>query len=678
MHFGPPWFFNCCFIDKSPSLWYLLCMQEKHKKQKHAEELRVEGTISLTGKAVGYVPVEGEEDDIEIEESSLNTALHGDRVVILLHPKMPHKRRSGEVIEVLFRAKTNFVGKIEKKGNTVFLLPDDRRMYRDIFIAAENSKDVKDGEKAFVKICEWTDPKKNPSGEVLQILGNPGENNTEIQAIILEKGFETSFPKTVEEEAERISREIPAEEIARRRDFRGILTFTIDPFDAKDFDDALSIQTLPNGDIEVGVHIADASYYVTPGSAIDKEAAYRGTSVYLVDRVLPMLPEVLSNDVCSLKPNEDKLTFSAVFTFDKSAKLAGVHPKIVKEWYGRTIIHSDRRFTYEEAQEILDMNAGDHASEIRGLDDIAANLSRERFAAGAISFEKDEIKILLDENGVATKIIKKERTRSHKLIEDFMLLANKKVAEHIAEIGKKEERLFVYRIHNQPDAERLRELSIFLKTLGFSLKIDQEGNISPKALNALLEETAGGQFQNIVHTTALRTMAKAMYSTKNIGHFGLGFEHYTHFTSPIRRYPDILAHRLLDTHLQNGNIPEELWQEYEAMLRYASEREVFAADAERSSIKYKQVEYMLNKVGQTFAGTITGVTEWGIYVEDTETLVEGMIRLRDMKDDYYTLDEKHYCLLGKNTKKKYTLGDAVSVKLIRADISARTLDFIFA
>jgi ribonuclease R len=647
------------------------------EKTKHTEHQWVEGNISVTSKAVGYVPVEGFEEDVEIDPESLHTALHGDRVKVLLHQKIAGKRQSGEVAEVLFRVKTNFVGKIEKKGNLIFLIPDDRRMYRDIFIAPQNSKDVKDGQKAFVKIKEWTDPKKSPSGEVLQILGNPGENNTEIQAIILEKGFDTTFPAGVEHEAEKISRVITNEEIAKRKDFRGVLTFTIDPFDAKDFDDAISMQTLPNGDIEIGVHIADASYYVTPGSAIDKEAAYRGTSVYLVDRVLPMLPEVLSNDVCSLKPNEDKLTFSAVFTFDKSAKQAGVYPKITKEWFGRTIIHSNRRFTYEEAQEVLDTGEGDHVDEVRTLDAIAENLSRERFAKGSISFEKDEIKILLDENGVAVKIIKKERTRSHKLIEDFMLLANKKVAEHIAEIGKKEERLFVYRVHNQPDTERLRELSIFLKTLGFSLKVDSEGNISPKDLNALLEETAGGQFQNIVHTTALRTMAKATYSTKNVGHFGLGFEHYTHFTSPIRRYPDILAHRLLEAHLKNGKIPEELWQEYETMLRYSSEREVFAADAERSSIKYKQVEYMLDKVGQTFNGTITGVTEWGIYVEDKETLVEGMIRLRDLKDDYYTLDQKNYCLLGKNSKKKYTLGDLAEVKLLRADMNARTLDFVF-
>ncbi len=659
-------------------------MNEKTQKMGRKDERMIEGNISLTAKAVGYVPLDEnlapeaeKEEDVEIDPSLLNTALHGDRVKVLLHAKVPNKRQSGEVVEVLFRAKTNFVGKIEKKGNLIFLIPDDRRMYRDIFIAPQNSMDARDGQKAFVKIREWSDPKRSPSGEVLQTLGNAGENDAEIQAIVLEKGFEISFPAPVEHEAEKISRIISQEEIARRKDFRNVLTFTIDPADAKDFDDAISIQTLENGDIEIGVHIADASYYVTPGSAIDKEAAYRGTSVYLVDRVLPMLPEVLSNDVCSLKPNEDKLTFSAVFTFAKNAKEPGVFPKIITEWYGRTIIHSDRRFTYEEAQEVLDTGNGDHVNEMRTLDSIAENLSRDRFAKGSISFEKDEVKILLDENGTAVKIVKKERTRSHKLIEDFMLLANKKVAEHIARIGRNEERLFVYRIHKEPDAERLRELSIFLKTLGLSLKIDDEGNISPKNLNALLEETAGGPFQNIVHTTALRTMAKAAYSTKNIGHFGLGFEHYTHFTSPIRRYPDILSHRLLSAHLKDGKIPEELWQEYETMLRYASEREVFAADAERSSIKYKQVEYMLDKVGQTFTGTITGVTEWGIYVEDQETLVEGMIRLRDLKDDYYTLDEKHYCLLGKNTKKKYTLGDIAEVKLLRADMQARTLDFVF-
>lgn len=653
-------------------------MKRKGGKLKKTQEHQVEGVISLTSKGVGYISVEGEKEDVEIDSSSLNTALHGDRVRVFLFPKIPGKKPSGEVAEILFRNKTAFVGKIEKKGNLFFLIPDDRRMYQNIFIAPQNSKEARDGQKAFVKLLEWTDSKKNPSGKVMQILGNPGEHDAEMRAIILEKGFDLFFPLNVKKEAENFPREIPENEMTQRKNFHNVPTFTIDPADAKDFDDAISVQTLQNGNIEVGVHIADASYYVVPGSAIDKEAAYRGTSVYLVDRVLPMLPEFLSNDLCSLKPNEDKLTFSAVFTFSKDATMPGVYPKILKEWYGRTIIHSNRRFTYEEAQKVLDSKTGDYANELSILNSIAENLGRERFAGGAISFEKDEIKIMLDETGAPMKVIKKERTRSHKLIEDFMLLANRKVAEYIAEIGKKEEKLFVYRIHNEPDRERLREFSIFLKTIGYSLNIDEEGGIRPKDLNALLSETEGGPHQNIVHTTALRTMAKAAYSTKNIGHYGLAFKHYTHFTSPIRRYPDILTHRLLALHLRHEKIPEELWEEYETMLRYASEREVFATDAERASIKYKQVEYMKNKVGETFIGTITGVTDWGIYVEEKETLSEGMIRMRDLKDDFYTLDEKNYRLLGKHTKKKYTLGDTVEVKLLRADMTARTLDFILA
>ena len=454
---------------------------------------------------------------------------------------------------------------------------------------------------------------------------------------------------------------------------RGVVTMTIDPDDAKDFDDALSFQTLENGDIEIGVHIADVSHYVTPGTALDKEAKYRGTSVYLVDRVIPMLPEVLSNELCSLKQGVDRLAFSAIFTFDKN----GDH-QVKNQWFGKTIINSNKRFTYEGAQKVLEGRSDEYENELLTMNRIAKQLNEERIAAGAITFETDEIKIILDENKFPVQIVKKQRKDAHKLVEEFMLLSNKRVAEFIGKIGKKEEKLFVYRIHNEPNQERIRQLALFLKPLGYNLHIDENGSVSPKDLNDILAQTEGSPLQNIVHTSALRTMSKAIYSTKNVGHFGLGFEHYTHFTSPIRRYPDVLSHRLLFMHLNKQVIPESAWLEYEAMLVYASERESIATDAERSSIKYKQVEYMTKKVGTELDATITGVTEWGMYVEDKETHAEGMIRMRDLSDDFYTLDEKNYRLIGQRKKKTYALGDEVKVKLMRADPLARQLDFVLA
>lgn len=637
-----------------------------------------EGIISLTAKGVGYVRPVDEEEEIEIGPESLNTALHGDSVKVFVLPGKRGGRICGEVTEILARNKMNFIGKIERKGSLVFLVPDDRKMYTDIFIPDSKSMGAPDGQKAFVKIVDWDNPKKNPVGEVVQIIGAPGEHETEIQAIIIDKGFSTGFPPEVEQETESISGIITPEIIAERKDIRNVPTFTIDPEDAKDFDDALSFQILPDGDIEIGVHIADVSHYVTPGTKLDREAKYRGTSVYLVDRVIPMLPEKLSNELCSLKPNEDRLAFSAVFTFDQKASIAGTKPTVKKQWFGKTVIHSNKRFTYEGAQEILESKSGEYANELRIANEIAKNLNKERYDAGAISFEQDEIKIVLDENKKPIKVVRKQRKDAHKLVEEFMLLANKRVAEFIGKIGEKEEKLFVYRIHNEPNHERLQQLAIFLKGLGFDLKLNEEGGVSPKDLNALLEKTEGGPMQNIVHTTALRAMAKAIYSTKNVGHFGLGFEHYTHFTSPIRRYPDVLSHRLLEMHLRHVEIPDEAWHEYEAMLVYASERESIATDAERSSIKYKQVEFLAEKVGQEFNATITGVTEWGLYVEEEETRADGMIRIRDLGDDFYTLDEKNYRLIGQRKKKRYTLGDAVKVKLMRADILNRQLDFVLA
>jgi len=649
------------------------------KERRRPEAHFVDGSITITAKGVGYVRVDDSEDeDIEIEQMFLNTALHGDRVRAFLHPEKAGERQTGEISEVLVRNKMTFIGKIERKGNLVFLLPDDRHMYTDIFIPNEKSQNAADGQKVFAKITDWTNPKKNPSGEVIKIIGNPGEHETEIEAIILEKGFEIGFPADVLVNAENVSGKITAEEIEKRKDMRSVVTFTIDPFDAKDFDDAISFEVLSNGDFEIGVHIADVSHFVTPGSALDKEARLRGTSVYLVDRCIPMLPERLSNELCSLKPDEDRLAFSALFTIDKNATEKGKHVDVKKQWFGKTMIHSDRRFTYEEAQEVLEAKKSDYAHELLALNAIAKNMTEARYKEGAISFEQDEIKILLDEKGVPTRIIKKTRKDAHRLVEEFMLLANKKVAEYIAKIGKEEEKLFVYRIHNEPDKERIRTLAIFLKTLGFDLKLNEDGGVSTKDLNDILGATEGGPFHNIVHTSALRTMSKAIYSTKNIGHYGLGFEHYTHFTSPIRRYPDILSHRLLFAHLNREDIPDEAWHDYEAMLMYVTEREIFATDAERASIKWKQVEYMQTKVGQEFEATITGVTEWGIYVEEKETRSDGMIRMRDLSDDFYILDEKNYCLIGKHKKKKYALGDVMKVKLVKANVAERQLDFVVA
>ena len=656
-------------------------------RRKKVETHYVEGSISITAKGTGYVKVEDSEDpasakgygeateDIEISQKFLNTALHGDRVKVFLHPEREGERQTGEVTEILMRNKMTFIGEIERKGNLVFLIADDRHMYTDIYISPEKSKNAKDGDKVFARIIEWTNPKKNPSGEVIKIIGRPGEHETEMEAIVLEKGFESTFTPEVIASAASVSGKITPEEVAKRRDMRNVTTFTIDPFDAKDFDDAISFQKLENGDFEIGVHIADVSHFVVPGSPLDREARYRGTSVYLVDRCIPMLPERLSNDLCSLKPDEDRLAFAAVFTVDKKAMIPGNQVDVKKQWFGKTVIHSDRRFSYEEAQEVLDNKSGDCKDELLILNAIAKNMTEARYKDGAISFETEEIKILLDDKGFPTKIIKKTRGDTHKLVEEFMLLANKKVAEYIARIGKEEEKLFVYRIHNEPDKERIRNLAVFLKTLGFDLKVDENGVVSTKALNDILGATEGGPYQNIVHTSALRTMSKAIYSTKNIGHFGLGFEHYTHFTSPIRRYPDVLSHRLLFAHLKNEKIPEEAWHDYEAMLVYATEREIFATDAERASIKWKQVQYMQTKEGQEFEATITGVTEWGIYVEEKETKSEGLIRMRDLSDDFYVLDQKNYCLTGKHSKKKYSLGDVLKVKLVRANVAERLLDF---
>lgn len=634
----------------------------------------LEGIINISTKGVGYVKIENQSESVVVEPTFLNTALHGDRVKLVLQPKKTGEPPTGEVVEISLRKRTQFVGVLEQENGFYFLLPDDKRMYKDILVSAAGLQGAQVGDKVLVKMHDWHDPKKDPIGEVVTVIGRPGEHDTEMRAIVYEKGFEPGFPVVVEAEAQAIKKNAATDfkhTLPTRRDFRETLTLTIDPADAKDFDDALSFKKLEDGQIEVGIHIADVAHFVKPGSALDEEARKRATSIYLVDRTIPMLPNVLSNDLCSLNPNEDKLTFSAVFTFNQKFD-------ITNEWFGRTVIHSDRRFTYEEVQEILDTGAGDHAQELQLLNKIAYRLRAEKFAAGAISFEKDEIKFELDPmTGKPLRVIRKERTDSHLLIEDFMLLANRKVAEYVSKIVNNASKHFVYRIHDVPDQEKIQQLRNFLTPLGYKLPADKNGLIEAADLNRLLKETAGTPEENIIQTVVMRSMAKAIYSTTNIGHYGLAFAHYAHFTSPIRRYPDVMVHRLLDVYLRGETPSEKMLKEYDTLSSHCSDREVVAQEAERDSIRYKQIEYMTSKVGQEFEAVISGLAKWGIYVQEPETLAEGMVRLVDLKDDFYVFDEKNYAMVGERTKKRYRLGDKVKVKLLKADLKDRMLDFVF-
>ena len=634
----------------------------------------IESVISITSKGVGYVPLSSDNRDerIRIETDDLNTALHGDIVSVTLLPHRAGEELFGTVHEIITRAKTQFVGTVAHEQGVVFVVPDDQRVYRDIIIPEHEDDNLADGEKIYVRINDWRDPRSNPIGTVVERIGMKGDNDAEMRAIALEKGIVPDFPEDVEHEASAITRTITDKEIARRRDMRNVPTCTIDPADAKDFDDALSFRVLDNGDIEVGIHIADVAHYVVPGTALDKEAARRGTSVYLVDRTIPMLPEVLSNDLCSLNPHEDKLAFSAVFTFSSDAFAKGT-AEITNEWFGRTVIHSDKRFAYEEAQEIIDAGTGDMVDVLTTLNTLAKILQKDRFANGAISFDKDEVRFTLDKTGKPLGVYVKQRLDAHKLIEDFMLLANKRMAEWI---GKKDAGIkttFVYRIHDVPDKDRIHELAAFVKTLGYELTIGENGP-SSRDINKLLTQVKGTQEEQLITTAAIRSMAKAIYATGNIGHYCLAFEHYTHFTSPIRRYPDVMVHRLIATYIAGKTVGEKERESYEAMSRYASEMEKQAADAERASIKYKQVEYMQSHICEEFDGTISGVTKFGIYVEESETCAEGLVHIRDLDDDFYTLDEKNYALVGERNKKRYRLGDSIRVRLVRADLDARVLD----
>ena len=542
---------------------------------------------------------------------------------------------------------------------------------------------AKNGEKALAKITRWDDPMKAPSGEILQVLGRAGEHNVEMQAIVLDKGLRPDFPAGAEEEAEKVrvwAKETEAAEIARRRDMSKVLTFTIDPDDAKDFDDALSIQELPNGNIEIGIHIADVSHFLKKGSFLDKEAARRATSIYLVDRTIPMLPEILSNDLCSLNPHETKLTFSAVFTFTKDSFEPGKPVRIVDAWIGETVIFSDKRFTYEEAQKILDDKDGLHFKELLQLDTLGKKLRKDRIADGALMFDHDEIKFILDDKGVPVGVKRKMIQDTNRLIEEFMLLANKHVAEWV---GKKDknggtkdpaDRVFVYRIHDVPNQEKVADLVQFLRGLGYPITL-KDGVLDSKTLNALLAQIEGKPEASMIQTAAVRSMAKAIYSTKNIGHYGLAFEHYTHFTSPIRRYPDTMVHRLVKEYLAGERVPANEISEYQTMSNYASDMERRAAEAERASIKFKQGEYMSARVGQVFDGVISGVAEWGIYVEEEATRSEGLVSVRALSGDFYELNKKTYSLIGTRTKKTYRLGDKIKVKVLRVNPETRLIDY---
>ncbi|MGV3503094.1 MAG: ribonuclease R [Adhaeribacter sp.] len=632
------------------------------------EEKEVTGVVDLANNRFAYVISADTEEDIRIPTEKLLFAMGGDKVRVRILT-FRDGRPEGEVVEILERTSDEVAGRIEMSKNFAFLVPNFKKLYFDVFIPEEHIGEANQGDKVLVKITEWPkSPNKSPIGKVVRVFGPAGENEAEINSIMAEFGLPFEFPQEVEAAAEAIPEEITAEEVSRRRDMRGITTFTIDPIDAKDFDDALSIQQLENGRWEIGVHIADVTHYIDEKSHLEKEALKRATSVYLVDRTIPMLPEKLSNGLCSLRPHEDKLTFSAVFELDEEGRL-------YEQWIGKTIIHSDRRFTYEEAQQVIETGGGDFAHEILTLNSIAKKIKDKRFKNGAVSFETTEVRFKLDENGKPLYIYVKERKDAHKLIEEFMLLANRKVAEFVFNLKKRGKRnTMVYRTHDAPDPDKLSTFSLFARKFGYQLDLG-EGKAVSAQLNKLTEASEGKPEQSVLQNLAVRTMAKAKYSTEPLGHFGLAFDHYSHFTSPIRRYPDMMAHRLIFHYLNGGKSADK--ELFEEMCKHSSEQEKRAADAERASIKYKQVEFMQNTIGQQFKGIVSGLTERGMYVEIEENKCEGMVRLSDLEDDFYELDAQNYRIIGRRNKRIINFGDEVWVEVKAANLNDRTIDLIF-